>query len=132
MVDVDLYSTVPFIVSFFLEYFFSRVTIMAKNNQSFEDQLAKLQSIQSTLERGDVPIEEMLAGYEQGMKLVSELRNFLANAEQRITDITKEYAVQSEDDVDDGYEEEDEDMMEAGTDYQSIVGIPFSIDKINS
>ena len=109
MVDVDLYSTVPFIVSFFLEYFFSRVTIMAKNNQSFEDQLAKLQSIQSTLERGDVPIEEMLAGYEQGMKLVSELRNFLANAEQRITDITKEYAVQSEDDVDDGYEEEDED-----------------------
>jgi len=28
------------------------------------------------------------------------------------------------------YEEEDEDMMEAGEDYQSIIGIPFQIEKI--
>jgi hypothetical protein len=30
------------------------------------------------------------------------------------------------------YEEEDEDMMEAGDDYQTIVKIPFVIEKIQA
>ena len=55
---------------------------MAKKQKSFEEQLVRLQEIHTTLENGNLPLEDMLIAYEEGMKLVSELQEFLEKTEQ--------------------------------------------------
>ncbi|MFN5865397.1 MAG: exodeoxyribonuclease VII small subunit [Candidatus Kapaibacterium sp.] len=70
---------------------------MAKKVKNFEENLARLQEIQASLEQGDVPIEVMLEAYEEGMKLVADMQSYLENAQQKVTDITKKYAQDDED-----------------------------------
>lgn len=61
---------------------------MAKK-QSFEEKLKRLEEIVEILDLGDIPLEEMLKNYEEGMALTTELRKYLNEAELRIINVTK-------------------------------------------
>ncbi len=54
---------------------------------SFENKINALEEIVSQLESADIPIEEMIRKYEEGMKLSIELKEFLEKAEQKIIEI---------------------------------------------
>lgn len=57
----------------------------AKKKQSFESQLKALDALITGMEQGDLPLEETLVRYEQGMNMLKELENELAMAQQRLT-----------------------------------------------
>ncbi|GAK31423.1 exodeoxyribonuclease VII large subunit [Weissella oryzae SG25] len=61
---------------------------MAKN--SFEDDLTTLEQIVAQLEKGDVPLEEALTKFEQGVKLSKGLQKTLQDAEQSLAKIVNE------------------------------------------
>ncbi|MFN2502604.1 MAG: exodeoxyribonuclease VII small subunit [Pyrinomonadaceae bacterium] len=50
----------------------------------FETSLAELEQIVTRLENGDLPLEESLELFEQGIKLSRECRERLSKAERRI------------------------------------------------
>lgn len=52
--------------------------------QSFESGMKELEKIVARLESGDLPLEESLAAYEQGVGLVRRLNEKLGEAEKRI------------------------------------------------
>ena len=60
---------------------------MAKN---FEASLKELEQIVKQLEEGDLPLEESLKLFENGVKLSRECRERLTNAERRIEVLMKE------------------------------------------
>jgi exodeoxyribonuclease VII small subunit len=55
---------------------------------SFEAALSELESIVSTLEKGQVPLEESIKLYERGELLKTHCESLLKSAEQRIEKIT--------------------------------------------
>lgn len=59
------------------------------DSRSFEDSLTKLEELVRKLEAGDLPLEESLQCYEQGMGLITVCRNALDKAEQRIQLLTE-------------------------------------------
>ena len=52
--------------------------------QTFESQLAALEKIVRELERGDLPLEESLELFEQGVRLSRQCQERLSQAERRI------------------------------------------------
>ncbi len=54
---------------------------------SFEQALAQLQQVVAELEKGDGSLEESLARYEQGMKLVAHCNSLLDKAELRVQEL---------------------------------------------
>jgi len=54
---------------------------------SFEDGLERLESIASLMERGELPLDELLKLYEEGMKLSAELNQKLESAGNRLMEI---------------------------------------------
>lgn len=56
----------------------------AQDAQTFESQLAALEKIVRELERGDLPLEESLRLFEQGVRLSRECQERLNQAERRI------------------------------------------------
>lgn len=52
--------------------------------KTFEESLIELEEIVGRLEDGDMPLEESLALFEQGIKLSRDCRSRLTNAERRI------------------------------------------------
>ena len=61
---------------------------MSKNKRSFEEQMNRLEEIVDILDEGNVPLEEMIKIYEEGMTLASKMRGFLEKAEQKIIEIS--------------------------------------------
>jgi len=57
---------------------------------SFEEALEKLESIVSRLEEGDLPLEEALASFEQGVALSRRCASQLDEAERRIEVLSRE------------------------------------------
>lgn len=57
---------------------------MATAEPTFEEQLAQLQQIVNHLEQGNVPLEEALQQFQEGIKLSKELQTKLTNAEKRL------------------------------------------------
>ncbi len=55
-----------------------------KQNLSFEKSLEKLEQIVEAAERGDVPLEDFLGKYEEGMKHLLNCREILKKMELRI------------------------------------------------
>jgi exodeoxyribonuclease VII small subunit len=51
---------------------------------NFEDALARLESIVETMEAGELPLEQLLARYEEGARLVKFCQERLSAAELRI------------------------------------------------
>ncbi|WP_205272631.1 exodeoxyribonuclease VII small subunit [Lactococcus taiwanensis] len=58
-----------------------------KNEATFEEQLAELESIVRKLESGDVPLEDAIAEFQKGMKLSEGLKKTLNEAEQTLVKI---------------------------------------------
>lgn len=56
----------------------------AKAGTPFEEALQKLEAIVEAMEAGDLPLETLLARYEEGMKLAKVCQDKLAEAELRI------------------------------------------------
>lgn len=58
----------------------------------FEDSMQRLEEIVEKMESGDLPLEELIVRYEEGMKLVKVCQDRLRAAEQRIEIITRNNA----------------------------------------
>ena len=56
----------------------------------FEDALAQVEEIIERIEAGEVGLEQAIAEYERGMKLVARCRGVLAQAEQRVEELTRQ------------------------------------------
>lgn len=67
-----------------------------KKSLDFEEKIRRIEKIIDTLDEGDLDLEEMLAVYEEGMKLTSECKDFISKAELKIIDISKSYNKEDE------------------------------------
>ena len=57
--------------------------------KTFEENMARLEALVAQLERGDAPLSESLALFEEGAKLVSQCRKELDTAEQKVVKLSK-------------------------------------------
>ena len=55
-----------------------------ENNKDIETSLKKLEQIVSDLENGDLPLEESIKTFEEGVKLTKHCQNLLSKAELKI------------------------------------------------
>lgn len=53
-------------------------------NMTFEEALKELEQLISTLEKGELGLEESLNKYQEGMELTRHCRKLLADAEYRV------------------------------------------------
>lgn len=61
----------------------------AKAGIPFEEALQKLETLVEAMESGDLPLESLLARYEEGMKLTRICQDKLAEAELKIQQLEK-------------------------------------------
>ena len=64
-------------------------------NNSFEQNISRLEEISASLERDDVGLEEALQLYEEGINLSKTCLTTLKNAELKITELKKKIDVLS-------------------------------------
>jgi len=69
---------------------------MTEKNESFEASLAKLEAILKRLETEDVPLEEMLALYEEGVALSKTCRKVLEDARKKLQVISENLSEEQE------------------------------------
>lgn len=62
---------------------------MAPGNMTFEEALNRLDEIVRHLEKGDLPLSESLALFEEGTSLMSVCSNMLDEAEQKVLKLRK-------------------------------------------
>ncbi len=62
---------------------------MTEQSQTFEQAMARLETIVSHLERGDVPLETSLSLFEEGTALVSCCNKLLDEAELKVLKLSK-------------------------------------------
>ncbi len=63
-----------------------------KEKSSFEEQLKRLEEIVETLDSSEIPLEDALKMYEEGMSISKALKDFLEKAEQKIIEINSKSA----------------------------------------
>ncbi|GGE53874.1 exodeoxyribonuclease VII small subunit [Priestia taiwanensis] len=63
---------------------------MSEKNKSFEEALAELEEIVAKLEQGDVPLEEAIDYYKDGMNLSKVCHDKLKNIEKKMSMILGE------------------------------------------
>lgn len=61
-----------------------------KEKLTFEEAMEKLEQVVEVLEEGDVPLEEAIAKYKEGMELAKICHQKLTNVEEQLTEILKE------------------------------------------
>lgn len=69
------------------------ITIMAKAKEvekTFEESLNELEGIVQRLERGDVPLEEALVAFQEGVALSKQCQDTLEKAEKTLTKMMTE------------------------------------------
>ncbi|NME32430.1 exodeoxyribonuclease VII small subunit [Lactobacillus ruminis] len=57
------------------------------NEKTFEQQLQELEQIVSNLEKGNVPLEEAMAQFKEGIDLSNTLQKTLNDAEETLTKV---------------------------------------------
>ena len=62
---------------------------MGKQKLTFEQAVGKLEKIVERIESGQTGLEESIAGYEEGIKLIKQCRTILDAAEKRIQLLAK-------------------------------------------
>lgn len=62
--------------------------------EKFEDLLARLEQIVSDMENAEMPLEKLLASYEEGMRLVKACGDRLADAEQKVEILSRAVAAE--------------------------------------
>ena len=65
-----------------------------KNTQTFESALERIEQIAARMEAGDLPLEELVVVYEEGLRLVRFCSGRLEEAEKRLLTITRDAAGQ--------------------------------------
>ncbi|MFH1891368.1 MAG: exodeoxyribonuclease VII small subunit [Candidatus Zixiibacteriota bacterium] len=60
-----------------------------KNKESFEETLQKLEKSVASLESGEVPLEEALKLFEEGIRLSRDLASKLSDAEKKVKKLTE-------------------------------------------
>lgn len=63
--------------------------VAAPEEPSFEEALSRLESIVESMEAEELPLETLLARYEEGSKLAKACQNRLAAAELKIQQLEK-------------------------------------------
>ncbi len=63
---------------------------MAAKKQNYEQAMAELEAVVAGLESGEMPLEEAIAAYERGVKLVKTLDQLLGDAKRRVEIFTKD------------------------------------------
>jgi len=63
-----------------------------KSSLPFEDALKKLEGVVEAMESGDLPLETLLARYEEGARLVKICQDKLAEAELKIQQLERNAA----------------------------------------
>lgn len=61
-----------------------------KKSDTFETDLKKLEDIVDMLESGDLPLEESLARFEEGVKCAARCRKTLESAELKVEKLLKD------------------------------------------
>ena len=61
---------------------------MAAKKLTFEQSMSRLEEIVDLLEKGDAPLEQAMALFEEGAKLLRECTRQLDEAEQKVTLLT--------------------------------------------
>jgi exodeoxyribonuclease VII small subunit len=61
-----------------------------KKSEQFEDALKRLQVIVETLERGDLPLEQAMESFAEGMQLVQMCHKKLEEAERKVQMLVKD------------------------------------------
>jgi len=62
---------------------------MAKSNLSFEQSMQRLDEIVRQLEKGEAPLDESLALFEEGTALIAACGKMLDSAEQKVVMLKK-------------------------------------------
>ena len=57
--------------------------------KSFEENIARLEEIVSLLEKGEAPLADSLALFEEGTKLAAQCGKLLDQAEQKVVKLSK-------------------------------------------
>jgi len=57
--------------------------------KTFEENIARLEEIVGALERGDAKLNDSLALFEEGTKLVASCQKMLDSAEQKVVKLSK-------------------------------------------
>lgn len=65
-----------------------------KNAETFETAMERLDQLAARMEGGELPLEELLAAYEEGLRLVRFCSERLDEAEKRLEAITRNAAGQ--------------------------------------
>lgn len=60
---------------------------LAKKQQTFEEKLLALEAIVQKMENGNLPLEDTLKCYEEGIRLTRELNASLTDAEKRMLEL---------------------------------------------
>lgn len=61
-----------------------------KKTEQFEESLKKLQAIVEKLERGDLPLEESMESFAEGVRLAQYCHQKLEEAESRVQTLLKD------------------------------------------
>ncbi len=56
---------------------------------TFEDDMGKLEALVEKLEQNELPLEESIKAFEEGMKLTGSLVNVLEKAQERVRTLMK-------------------------------------------
>ena len=64
-------------------------TSTTPENKPFEAAMGELEALVAQLEGGDLPLEQALAAFEQGVGLVRQLTQRLTEAESRVEQLTR-------------------------------------------
>jgi exodeoxyribonuclease VII small subunit len=65
---------------------------MAKKKERFEEALQQLEAIVSRMEEGDLPLEEALKAFEEGVRLAKLCSKKLDEAERKVEKLTRDEA----------------------------------------
>lgn len=63
---------------------------MAKKKEKFEEALQKLEAIVAKMEEGDLPLEEALKAFEEGVRLAKFCTNKLDEAERKVEKLIRD------------------------------------------
>ncbi len=63
---------------------------MAKKKESFEEALKKLEKIVGRMEEADIPLEEALQNFEEGVRLARFCSKKLDEAEQKVAMLVRD------------------------------------------
>lgn len=57
--------------------------------KTFEESMQRLNELVSILEKNETPLDETVASFEEGLKLVQELQQKLKNYEMKVSELMK-------------------------------------------